>query len=427
VLPVLDLDQDRRVKAAGRFAFSACFQSEGTLLRTIRQIFSSEDIIQLAIRLALLAFLIYWAFVLVRPFVPILAWSVVLAVALYPIYGGLAKFLGGRPKLAAIIVTLVNLGIVIGPATWLGLSAIDGVRELAGQIATGNVAVPSPPSRIKDWPLVGPLLFNLWEHASTNLRAVLSELAPHLKPLAGIMLSLVGSAGLGTLKFVLAVVLAGFLFPYGPQLVAAGRGFLYRIVPEQSEHFLELAGATIRAVSQGVIGVAIIQSLLAGVGFKLAGVPGAGLLAFVVLLLAIVQIGAAIVLIPAIIWIWTAKDFPTALLLTLFLVVVGLIDNVLKPLVMGRGLTTPTLVIFIGVVGGTLAHGIVGLFIGPIILAVVWELASAWTRDQTVPEKTASNPSSLASAAFAGSSDVDLNQRSPGGVAFNKPDKEVRS
>jgi predicted PurR-regulated permease PerM len=424
---VLDLDQDRRVKAAGRFAFSACFQSESPSLRTIRQIFSSEEVIQLAIRLALLAFLIYWAFVLVRPFVPILAWSVVLAVALYPVYNGLAKVLGGRPKLAATIVTLVNLGIVIGPATWLGLSAIEGLRELAGQIGTGNVAVPLPSSRIKDWPLVGPLLFDLWEQTSTNLRAVLSELAPHLKPLAGIMLSFAGSAGLGTLKFVLAVVLAGFLFPYGPQLVAAGRGFLYRIVPEQSEHFLELAGATIRAVSQGVIGVAIIQALLAGIGFKLAGIPGAGLLAFVVLLLAIVQIGAAIVLIPAIIWIWTAKDFTTALLLTLFLVVVGLIDNVLKPLVMGRGLTTPTLVIFIGVVGGTLAHGIVGLFIGPIILAVVWELASAWIRDRTVPENTASDPSSSTNAVFAGSSDVDLNQRSPGGAAFNEPHKEVGS
>jgi predicted PurR-regulated permease PerM len=360
-------------------------------LRTIRQIFSSEDVIQLAIRLGLLAFLIYWAFVLVRPFVPILAWSFVLAVALYPVYGGLTKILGGRPKLAATIVTLVNLGIVIGPATWLGLSAIEGLRELAGQIGTGNVAIPSPPSRIRDWPLVGPLLFDLWERASTNLRAVLSGVAPHLKPVAGIMLSFVGSAGLGTLKFVLAVVLAGFLFPYGPQLVAAGRGFLYRIVPEQSEHFLELAGATIRAVSQGVIGVAIIQSLLAGIGFKLAAIPGAGLLALVVLLLAIVQIGAAVVLIPVIIWIWTAKDFMTALLLTLFLVVVGLIDNVLKPLVMGRGLTTPTLVIFIGVVGGTLAHGIVGLFIGPIILAVVWELTSAWIRDRTVPKNPASN------------------------------------
>jgi predicted PurR-regulated permease PerM len=362
-------------------------------LRTLRQLFSGEDVIQHAIRIALLGFLIYWAFVIVRPFVPILAWSVVLAVALYPVYGGLAKILGGRPKLAASIITIVNLGIIVGPATWLGLSAAEGVKEIAGEVSAGDLAIPSPPASIKDWPLLGTQLHDFWEYASSNLRAALRELAPHLKPLAGIMLSFAGSAGLGTLKFVLSVVLAGFLFPYGPQLVAAGRGFLYRIVPEQSEHFLELAGATIRAVSQGVIGVAIIQSLLAGIGFKLAGIPSAGLLAFAVLLLAIVQIGAAIVLLPVIIWIWTAKDFTTALLLTLFLAVVGVIDNVLKPLVMGRGLTTPTLVIFIGVIGGTLAHGIVGLFIGPIILAVVWELTSAWIRsDPAVPEQAANNP-----------------------------------
>jgi predicted PurR-regulated permease PerM len=161
----------------------------------------------------------------------------------------------------------------------------------------------------------------------------------------------------------------------------AGRGFLSRIVPEQSEHFLDLAGATIRAVSQGVIGVAVLQSLLAGIGFKLAGISNAGLLAFVVMLLAIVQIGAAIVLFPVIIWLWLAKDFTTALALTLFFLVVGVLDNVLKPLVMGRGLTTPALVIFVGVIGGTLAHGIVGLFIGPIILAVAWELITAWIRD----------------------------------------------
>ena len=206
--------------------------------------------------------------------------------------------------------------------------------------------------------------------------------------MAGILLALAGNAGVGTLKFLLSVALAGFLFPYGSQLVAAGRGFLYRIVPEQSEHFLELAGATIRAVSQGVIGVAIIQSLLAGIGFKLAGVPGAGLLAFAVMLLAIVQIGAAIVLFPVIIWIWIDKDFTTALLLTLFFVVVGILDNVLKPLVMGRGLTTPTLVIFIGVIGGTLAHGIVGLFIGPIILSLAWELTVAWIRADRVAAPT---------------------------------------
>jgi predicted PurR-regulated permease PerM len=362
---------------------------EGASLKTLRQLLSGEDVIQLAIRLGLLAFLIYWTFVLIRPFVPILAWSAVLAVAFYPVFSWLAKSLGGRPRTAAAILTVINLGIVIGPATWLGLSAVDGVRELAGKISAGDLVVPSPSEQIKDWPLIGSGLYELWNQASINIRAALREVAPHLKPVAGTMLALAGNAGVGTLKFLLSVALAGFLFPYGSQLVAAGRGFLYRIVPEQSEHFLELAGSTIRAVSQGVIGVAIIQSLLAGIGFKLAGIPGAGLLAFAVMLLTILQIGAAIIMLPVIIWIWIDKDFSTALLLTVFLAIVGVLDNVLKPLVVGRGLTTPTLVIFVGVVGGTLAHGIVGLFIGPIILSVAWELMVAWIRNDR------SSPTSL--------------------------------
>jgi predicted PurR-regulated permease PerM len=373
-----DMDQDYCARAVGSFATACPFPDEGASLKTLRQYLPGDDVIQLAIRLGLLAFLIYWTFVLIRPFVPILVWSIVLAVALYPVFGLLARLLGGRPRLAAAILTVVNLGIVIGPATWLGLSALEGVREFAASLSAGNLVVPSPPEVVKNWPLIGPQLHELWIQASNNIRAALREVAPHLKPLAGILLGIAGNAGVGTLKFLLSVALAGFLFPYGSQLVAAGRSFLHRIVPEQSEHFLELAGATIRAVSQGVIGVAIVQSLLAGIGFKLAGVPGAGLLAFTVMILAIVQIGAAIVLIPVIIWIWIDKDFTTALLLTLFLVVVGLLDNILKPLVMGRGLTTPTLVIFIGVIGGTLAHGIVGLFIGPIILSLAWELTVAW-------------------------------------------------
>jgi len=364
-------------------------QNESAFLRTFRQLLSGEDIIQLAIRLGLLGFLIYWSFLLVQPFVPILAWSAVLAVALYPVFVRLAKLLGGRPRLAATILTLVNLGIVVGPATWIGLSAVEGVTAIAAQLGAGDLLVPSPPDSIREWPFIGISLYEFWVRASENLSAVLREVASYMKPLAGTMLALAGNAGVGTLKFLISVAVAGALFVHGPQLAMATRSFLSHVVPERSEHFLELAAATIRAVSQGVIGVAVLQSLLAGIGFKLAGIPSAGLLALAVLVLAIIQIGAAIVLLPVIIWVWAVKDLTTALPLTLFLVVVGLLDNVLKPLVMGRGLSTPTLVIFIGVIGGTLAHGIVGLFIGPIILAVAWELMTAWVReDRSSPAPT---------------------------------------
>ncbi len=353
-------------------------------MKAIRQLFTAEDTIQLVIRLGLLAVLIVWTFVLIRPFVTILAWAFVLAVAFNPLFVLLSNSLGGRPKLAAGILTAINLAIVIGPAAWLGLGALDGIKDFAQQVSAGELAIPSPPESIKNWPLVGSQLYDFWDEASTNIRAVLRQVTPYLKPLAGTLLGFAGDAGVGAIKFLLSVAVAGFVLPFGPQLVAGGRSFLSRVVPEQSEHFLELAGATIRAVSQGVIGIAVIQAFLAGVGFKLADIPIAGLLAFVVLLLSIVQVGAAIIMLPVIIWIWTDKDVTTAVLLTLFLSVVGILDNILKPLVMGRGLTTPTLVILIGVIGGTLAHGIVGLFIGPIILSVAWELAVAWIHSDRV-------------------------------------------
>lgn len=346
-------------------------------MRTLIQRLTGEDATQLLIRLGLLALLIVWTVYLVRPFVTILVWALVLAVALNPAFVWLDRALGGRPRIAAVVFTAFNLAIFIGPATWLGMGAMDGIKDFAAELSAGELTLPLPPQTLKSWPLVGTRLYELWEQASTNLRSALHQIAPYLKPFASTLLGLAGDAGVGAVKFLLSIIVCGVLFPYGRQLIAAGRGFLSRIVPEQSEHFLDLAGATIRAVSQGVIGIAVIQALLAGIGFKLAGIPIAGLLALMVLLLSIVQIGAALVMIPVILWIWTDSEVTTAVLLTIFLGLVSILDNILKPLVMGRGLTTPTLVILIG---GTLGHGIVGLFIGPIILSVAWELAVAWIK-----------------------------------------------
>jgi len=357
-------------------------------LRALRQGRSSEEVIQLAVRLGLLAILIIWCFIIVQPFIPIFAWGVVLAVALYPLYSWLSERLGGWPKLAAVILTLTCIAIVVGPATWLGIGLVEGLRTLHDQLESQRLIVPSPPAAIRDWPLVGARLYDLWTQASTNIEAALAEFAPYLKPYIKPMIAMMGGMGLGALKFLASVLLAGFLFPSGPRLVAAIRNILERLLPERSEDLVALAGKTIRTVSQGVIGIALVQSFLIGIGLKFAGIASAGLLAFVVLVLSILQIGAAPVLIPCIIWIWVTKDFTTALFMTIYLGLVGLADNVFRPMLMGRGLTTPMVVIFIGLLGGTLAHGIVGLFIGPIILAVGWELMMAWIRDDLV-RKTA--------------------------------------
>jgi predicted PurR-regulated permease PerM len=353
---------------------------------------SGEWVIQIAIRLGLLAFLIYWSFILLRPFIPILVWSVVLSVALYPAYDWLSAHLGHRSRTAAVITTIVVLAVFLGPATWLGLGLVDGLRGISDQLTSGDLGIPPPPDGIRNWPLVGTPLYDIWEMASENLDAAFRQLAPHLKPLAGPILAIAGSAGTGTLKFIASVLIAGFLFPSGPKHVAVVRSMLTRIVPQRSADFLSLAGATIRTVAQGVIGIAVLQSLLAGVGLKIAGVPHAGVLAFAVLVLGIVQIGSAPILLPVIIWIWTVKDVGAAVLITIYLLLVGISDNVLRPLLMSRGLSTPVLVIFVGVLGGTLAHGIVGLFVGPIVLAVAWELMMAWASEDSPVNGQAPHP-----------------------------------
>ena len=239
----------------------------------------------------------------------------VLTVAFHPVYDWLSVRLGNRPKLAAAIITLVSLAIIIGPVTWLGFGVADGPAQLLRAIlGAATVTIPSPPEGVKDWPIVGAQAYRLWNEASTNLSAALREVAPHLKPLAGSVLAFAGSAGFGTLKFVAALAISGFLLHFGPRLVAGIRRIQARLVTQRSQDFVALAGLTIRTVAQGVIGVAVLQSLLAGIGLKVAGVPHAGVLALAVLgSLQSLQIGSAVILLPVIIWIWATKDFAVAL------------------------------------------------------------------------------------------------------------------
>jgi len=338
--------------------------------------------VELIVRLGVLGLLLYWSFILVRPFITIAIWSVVLAVALYPFYQRLVGWLGGRRRLAAFVLTLVSLVVVVGPATWLVLSLIDSVQALASRLDPSALVVPAPPDTIKGWPLVGERVYQLWDLASTNLRAALAKIVPQLKPLAGTMLHIGAGAGTGMVKFFIAIVITGFLFSPAPALVDALNRFAHRLASQRGEGFVQLAGATIRAVSRGVIGISALQALLAGTGLVVAGIPGASLLTSAILVLGIIQIGPAIVIAPLIIWSWTAMDTTAALLFTAYMIPVALIDNVLRPLVMARGLATPMPIILIGVIGGTIAYGITGLFLGPIVLAVIWELLAAWLKER---------------------------------------------
>ncbi len=344
-------------------------------------------IIELVIRLALLSLLIFGCLIIIRPFLGIVVWSIILAVALFPFFELLAKWLGGRRKLAAALITIFGLLVVIGPATWLGLGLIDVLKTLYERLESGNIFIPSPIEAVKSWPLIGEQLFQFWDLASTNLKAALVKVAPQLKPLGSSLLGVAGDAGTGILQFFVSVIIAGFLLSPGPSLVQAVTGLLRRLVSKRGEEFVQLAGATIRNVSQGVIGVSLLQALLAGIGLLVVGMHSASLIAFFVLILGIIQIGPSLILIPVIIWSWISMETTTALIFTAYMLPVNLLDNVLKPIVMTRGLTTPMLVIFIGVVGGALSLGIIGVFVGPIVLAVAWDLLITWMGEH----KTISN------------------------------------
>lgn len=336
------------------------------------------DWIELATKLGVLALLLYWSLVLIRPFLTIAIWSVVLCVALYPAHERLVRWLGGRRKLAAALLTVLCLVVIIWPATWLALDLIESLRALSSTLKATAWSLPSPPLRLREWPVVGEPLFQFWDLASTNFRAAFTKIAPQLKPVGGAMLDMAAGAGIGVLKFFVAVIVAGFLFAPAPSLLAAVRRFVRRLASERGERLLVLATTTIRTVSRGVIGIAVLQALLAGIGFSMAGAPGASLLTSATLVLAILQIGPVFVIIPAIVWAWSRLDPTSALLFTAYMVPVNFMDNVLRPLVMARGLTTPMLVILMGVIGGTISYGITGLFLGPIVLAVIWELLAAW-------------------------------------------------
>lgn len=336
-------------------------------------------ITDVVIRLALLGVIVYAAFRLVEPFLAIFVWAVVIAVALSPIHQWLAARLGGRTYLAAGAVTLVAFIIVLGPIAALASNFVASLGEIVVAFNAGKLRIPLPQSTVAEWPVIGSKVHEVWTLASTNIEELLRGLAPTLLPAGETILVILAHVSIDLIGFLAAVFLSGFLLVPGHRLANGSKRVAERIIEPRGAQFVDMAGATIRNVSRGVVGVAAIQMVLAGIVMQIAGVPAAGLAAFMILALGIMQVGAMPVMALVLLWAWFKLTTGWAIFLLVTLVPIGLIDNVLKPLLMSRGLTTPALVIFLGVLGGTISYGLIGLFIGPIILSVFYDLILAWT------------------------------------------------
>lgn len=340
--------------------------------------------VEIAIRIGTIALLIIWCFQIIQPFITLVFWGVIIAIAIYPKFMQLVNLSGNRQSLMATLITIAMLLILAGPIIMLGGLVGDNAQVLAAHLKAGPIVIPPPPESVRTWPLVGKSIANFWDLASSNLESALGMLAPQIKVFAGWLLKAAASTGLGVLQFIASIIIAGILLAHSQAGYQNAFVIANRFAGEKGEELLMLAIATVRGVARGVLGVALIQSILAGLGFVVADVPGAGLLAILCLFLAIIQVGPGLVIIPVVIYVFSVKSTVFASVFLVWSVFVTLIDNVLKPLLMGKGIDIPMLVIFLGAIGGMLLSGIIGLFVGAVVLALGYKLFNAWLQNQSI-------------------------------------------
>lgn len=344
----------------------------------------SRGLLDVLIRAGLIAILVISCYQIFRPFLDLMLWSMILAITLYPLHGMLKGKLGNSDARAASLIVLVAVGILLIPVYLLGDSLAESIQQTIAVVKNDAFHIPPPADSVASWPLVGKTLHGFWLQAATDLTGLLQKVAPQLKGLSLTVLGKLAGVGIGFLMFVFALLIAGIFMAYGANGSHSAVQVAARIAgAERGPQIAELCTATIRAVAQGVVGIAFIQMLLVGGGFVVMGIPGAGLLALAVLLLGIMQLPATLVTIPVIAFVFATQGAGAASIsFAIYTFVAGMADNVLKPLLLARGVAVPMPVILIGALGGMVTNGIIGLFIGPVMLAVGYQLFWQWVDDQ---------------------------------------------
>jgi predicted PurR-regulated permease PerM len=336
-----------------------------------------EKLVDIIIRLAVLLFLIGWCFTILRPFVLILIWAAVIAIAIYPLYSIFIRVFRKR-ALASVVLTILFLSVLIVPSWLVTQSLFKEVRHLRELSRQGQLVIPPPGARTADWPSLLQPIVDFWRLASENLQSALTQYSAQLKAAGVWLLAAVAGIGTGILQFVVSIIIAGILLAYSETVGKAATEIFVRLAGKNGEQFAGTTVTTVRSVVKGILGVAVIQAAMAGLGFFVAGVPYAGVWTVACLFFAIIQVGAGPVAIPIMIYMFTATDTLTAVLLAIWLVITLISDNILKPLLLGRGAPAPMLVVFLGAIGGFITSGFLGLFLGAVILTIGYKLFMTW-------------------------------------------------
>lgn len=376
-------------------------QVDSAILRNLL----SKDLTDVLIRVGFIAFVVIMCVRVFAPFAGLVLWALILAVALYPLHQRLAKRLGGRQGRAATLLVVVGLLLIGVPTAMLGSSFASQIHDAYTAFENNAITVKQPDPSVADWPLVGKRIYSGWSAAANDLPAFLETLKPQLLSFSRYILSATANTAGGVFLFLGALIIAGIMMAYGESGSRAVQRIFFRLTgPIRGPQLHSLSTATIRSVAVGVIGVAFIQALLLGIGFIMAGIPAAGVLAVVVMLIGILQLPAVIVSLPAIAYLWWSGDASTMsnIVFTVYLLVAGLADNVLKPLLLGRGVDAPMAVVLLGALGGMVTGGIIGLFLGAVLLAVGYQIFMDWVGeavDSTSAESEQTEATSQSSSA----------------------------
>jgi predicted PurR-regulated permease PerM len=343
----------------------------------------SARLMDVLIRAALLLALAVLCYQVFAPFLALMAWALILAVTLYPLHQRMASRIGGRQGLAATLLVLVGIVLIVLPTAVLMGALGDSIHGFVGSVRDNTLRIPAPPGSVAEWPLVGKKAYGLWSSAHADLPAVIQQMQPQASDIAKTAVAFVAGIGGAVLLFLFAFIVAGIMMAFGQSGAAAARSIFDRVVgSEQGEAFAKLSTTTIRAVASGVLGVALIQAIVLGLIFLAIGVPFAGALAAIALVLGIAQLPALLVTLPVIAYVWMGGDYSTAMAVTwtVLLVPAGMLDNVLKPLMLGRGVDAPMPVILLGALGGMAGGGILGMFVGAVLLALGYQILMAWVK-----------------------------------------------
>ena len=354
------------------------------------------NMLEAAVRIGVLFLIVAWCFNIMKPFIVVVVWGMVIAIGSHGLYDSINDKVGQRRGLAAFVFSVIMLTLLIVPVWALSGTMVDGGTKLAAAIEAGTLTIPPPPPSVAEWWFIGEPVSKFWELASVNLEAAIDKVGPQLKVLSTWLLKVTAGAGIGILMFIVAIIIAAVLHVNSAACGQAARSIFRRLAGERGDEYTDLSESTVRSVTKGILGVALIQALMAGVGFLVMDIPAAGLLALIVLFLAIIQVGPGLVIIPTIIYIFSRDPMLPAVLYMIWGIVATLIDSVLKPIMLGRGVDVPMLVIFIGAIGGFINMGIIGLFVGAIVLVLGYTLFMAWLmghdgdKDDPVAEEEAS-------------------------------------